>query len=129
MRLLAVARKQRERRRWRCLRNQGVTEAGNLGAFHNAAQAQKAGQYLTDLGQQRQMSTTLGAAGISAGASMANNQADNALRQRAQEYAEATGFGKPAQEFLPQFGISQGNVGAYKPGDIQGAELAQYRPR
>lgn len=108
------------------LRNQGITEAGNLGTFHNAAQAQKAGQYLTDLGQQRQMSTTLGAAGISAGASMANAQLANALAQRQQEYTELTGMGKQAQDFLPQFGISQGNVQSYKPADVYGATQAQY---
>ena len=108
------------------LRNQGITEAGNLGAFHNAAQGQRADQYLRDLTSKRAADATMGAAGISAGASMSNNAANNALALRQQQYLEATGMGKQAQDFLPQFGISQGNVGAYKPADIYGATQQQY---
>jgi hypothetical protein len=61
------------------LRNQGVLEAGNLGAFHNAAQSQGAEQYLKKYGVDSSRSAQLGAAGISAGASMANAAANNQL--------------------------------------------------
>jgi hypothetical protein len=109
------------------LRNQGVTEAGNLGAFHNAAQGQGADQWLKKYGYDTSKDATLGAAGISAGASMANNAANNAIALRQQEYLESTGLGKSAQEYLPQFGIDQGNVGKYDPADVYGAGLEQYK--
>jgi hypothetical protein len=108
------------------LRNQGVTEAGNLGAFHNAAQGQGADQWLKKYGYDTSKDATLGAAGIQAGASMSNNAANNALGLRQQEYLESTGFGKPAGEMLPQFGIDQGNVGKYDAPDVYGATQAQY---
>jgi hypothetical protein len=57
---------------------------------------------------------------------MANNAADNELRLRQQMFNEATGFGHPAQEYLPQFGIDQGNVGQYKAPDIYGATQQTY---
>jgi hypothetical protein len=108
------------------LRNQGVTEAGNLGAFHNAAQGQGADQWLKKYGYDTGLQGQLGAAGIAAGASMSNNAADNELRLRQQMYQEATGFGNPAQQFLPQFGIDQGNVKTWAPEDVYGATQQQF---
>jgi hypothetical protein len=111
------------------LRNQGMTEAGNLGAFHNAAQNQGAEQYLKKYGYDSSKDATLGAAGIQAGASMSNNAANNALLQRQQQFNELTKMGQYGQsgQMLPNFGISQGNMGNYGTGDLVGAQQKQYQ--
>lgn len=111
------------------LRNQGVTEAGNLGAFHNASQAQRAGQLLTDTGQQRTLQGSLANANAnvtSAGIGAASAANRLALDQRAQEYNEATGMGKSANAFLPQFGIQQGNMPNYAAAPTYNATQNQY---
>jgi hypothetical protein len=111
------------------LRNQGMTEAGNLGAFHNAAQDQGAKQWLQKYGYDSSKDATLGAAGISAGASMSNAQlaADNA--NRAEQFNELYKMGQFGQsgQMIPQFGTSQGNMGNYGTGNLVGAEQAQYQ--
>jgi hypothetical protein len=110
------------------LRNQGMTEAGNLGAFHNAAQNQGANQFLTARGQDTGLQGQLGAASINAGASMANAKMANDLGLRNEQFNELTKLGAIGQggQMIPQFGISQGNMGQYGTGDLVGAESKQY---
>lgn len=110
------------------LRNQGVTEANNLGAFHNASQGQRAGQLLTDQGQQRQLAGTLGAASASAGASMHNAELANQLGTRSQAFNELLQMGKFGQsgQEIPQFQTSQGNMKSYESPDLLGAEQKSY---
>jgi hypothetical protein len=111
------------------LRNQGMTEAGNLGAFHNAAQDQGAKQWLQKYGYDSSKDATLGAAGINAGASMSNAQlqADAANRQESfNELLKMGQFGQSGQ-MIPQFGTSQGNMGSYGTGNLVGAEQQQYQ--
>lgn len=109
------------------LRNQGVNEAGNLGGFHNAAQAQGANQWLTQHGQDTAANAQIQSAGIGAGAHMESARMRDALDTRIQKFNEIMGMGKGAQSFLPQFDTGQGNLNPYKPGDIQGAAETEFR--
>ena len=104
------------------LRNQGVTEANNLGGFHNAAQGQRAGQLLTDQGQQRQLQGTL--AGVNA--SSQASQLAHEDRSRQQQWAELMGYHDLSQPTNANFGIGQGNMGKYDTGDMMGAAGKEY---
>jgi hypothetical protein len=120
------------------LRNQGITEAGNLGAFHNAAQGQGANQWLTQHGQDTSANAQIQSAGIGAAAASQRAQMENELATRAQQFNELMGMGKFGQsgQMIPQFGISQGNLQPYGTGNAVGAasndyqnQMAQYNAR
>lgn len=115
------------------LRGQGKSEVDTQGTFHNAAQDQRAQQLLEDIGQQRAANAQTTSAGINASASSANaalaNQAAMArlgLDTRKQQFDEITGLAGGANQFLPKFTTSQGNMGDYSAPDIYGATKDQY---
>lgn len=115
------------------LRNQGITEAGNQGAFHNAAQAQRAGEILTDTGQRRGVEQ----ANIGANASMSNAATAAAAQQniaqgrlgldtRNEAFNELMGMNSAGKPMLPQFGTSQGNMTPYSAPNYLGATTNNY---
>jgi len=111
------------------LRNQGMSEEQAKFTAHNFAQNQRASQLLNDITSKRSLEGTKYGADASAGASMSNAALANQLGTRNAAFNEAmqmAQFGKGGQ-MLPQFGISQGNMGQYGTGDLVGAQQKQYQ--
>jgi hypothetical protein len=108
------------------LRNQGKSEADSMGAFHNAAQGQGAGQWLTQHGQDQAAHAQITSAGLSAGAASQAAQLAHEDRSRQQQWAELMGYHSLSQPDSANFGIGQGNMGSYNTGDMMGAAQKGY---
>ena len=108
------------------LRNQGKSEADSMGAFHNAAQGQGAGQWLTQHGQDQAAHAQITSAGLSAGAASQAAQLAHEDRSRQQQWAELMGYSSLSQPDSANFGIGQGNMGSYNTGDMMGAAGKEY---
>ena len=108
------------------LRNQGKSEADSMGAFHNAAQGQGAGQWLTQHGQDTSANAQIQSANIGAGASMYGANLASQDRQRQQQWAELMGYNTMSQPNDANFQIGQGNLGIYGTGDMVGAAGREY---
>ena len=109
------------------LRNQGKSEADSMGAFHNAAQGQGAGQWLTQHGQDTAANAQITSAGIGASAASQAAQLAHEDRARQQQWAELMGYHDLSQPTNANFGIGQGNMGVYGTGDMTGAANAEYK--
>jgi hypothetical protein len=109
------------------LRNQGKSEADSMGAFHNAAQGQGAGQWLTQHGQDTAANAQITSAGIGASASREAAQLAHEDRARQQQWAELMGYHDLSQPTNANFGIGQGNMGKYDTGDMTGAANAEHK--
>jgi hypothetical protein len=109
------------------LRNQGKSEADSMGAFHNAAQGQGAGQWLTQHGQDTAANAQITSAGIGASASREAAQLAHEDRSRQQQWAELMGYHDLSQPTNANFGIGQGNMGKYDTGDMTGAANAEHK--
>ena len=109
------------------LRNQGKSETDTLGAFHNAAQGQGAGQWLTQHGQDTAANAQITSAGIGASASREAAQLAHEDRARQQQWAELMGYHSLSSPESANFGIGQGNMGVYGTGDEVGAAQRTYQ--
>ena len=109
------------------LRNQGKSEVDTLGAFHNAAQGQGAGQWLTQHGQETAANAQIQSASIGASTASASAQLAHEDRSRAQQWAELMGYNSLSQPDSANFNIGQGNMGAYNTGDAVGAAQKGYQ--